>query len=559
MTNYNNIEGWFTDLDVFTYSNLIKKIKNKGTLVELGCFKGKSLCSIAEHILKKQINVFAIDTFEGTKNEEAHKGVVKEDVLNSFLKNIKDFKIDKNVTIFEDTTLGAASKFANFKFIDLLFIDADHSTEAVIQDFNTYFPRVKDNGIIAGHDFTWESIRNALEDLNILHSVNKEGNIWWIEKKDLIPNNNVSVVISTKDRYDSLYQTLLCVVNQTHPIKEVVVFDDSIDKVDLRTVFKWRSLFQMFKNRNTNIMVYFTDNGQNINHQRAKDMLLSDYIWRIDDDLIFESTILDLLMTNMKKDYQICAISPLIPTKDIQIKKEYTSGKIEDIKTKGNIQWVDINEFQDSNLIYVDHLHCSFLYKRRVSSNFHLPLSRVGHREETIFTYRITTQKIKRNNKDEYYYGKCAILPTVQCFHLKEPSGGIRNNNENLFHEDENKFTDELNYIEKILKIKNSNVYYLDEGLGDHYVFKKLLMDRPKEILNINRTNDKTYIFCCFPEVFNDIKEQYNLEICSLAEGQFHLKAVHNLDYKDFSIYKYMVYFNWKGSLYDAYLNLYTK
>ena len=36
--------------------------------------------------------------------------------------------------------------------IDLLFIDADHSKEAVLQDFNNFFPYMADHGIILLHD-----------------------------------------------------------------------------------------------------------------------------------------------------------------------------------------------------------------------------------------------------------------------------------------------------------------------------------------------------------------------------------------------------------------------
>lgn len=36
--------------------------------------------------------------------------------------------------------------------IDMLFIDADHSKEAVLRDFKNYFPFVRDQGIILLHD-----------------------------------------------------------------------------------------------------------------------------------------------------------------------------------------------------------------------------------------------------------------------------------------------------------------------------------------------------------------------------------------------------------------------
>jgi hypothetical protein len=48
-------------------------------------------------------------------------------------------------------TFAASFKDRNM-MIDLLFIDADHSEKAVWDDFNAYFPFVKEDGIIILHD-----------------------------------------------------------------------------------------------------------------------------------------------------------------------------------------------------------------------------------------------------------------------------------------------------------------------------------------------------------------------------------------------------------------------
>lgn len=51
--------------------------------------------------------------------------------------------------------------------IDLLWIDGDHRYEAVIEDLRVWVPRVRQGGLIAGHDWTggWqEQIRKAVND-----------------------------------------------------------------------------------------------------------------------------------------------------------------------------------------------------------------------------------------------------------------------------------------------------------------------------------------------------------------------------------------------------------
>ena len=37
--------------------------------------------------------------------------------------------------------------------LDFIFIDACHDYECVVDDLNAWFPKLKKNGIIAGHDY----------------------------------------------------------------------------------------------------------------------------------------------------------------------------------------------------------------------------------------------------------------------------------------------------------------------------------------------------------------------------------------------------------------------
>ena len=58
-----------------------------------------------------------------------------------------------NVTTHVSTTQDFAKTLCNRDpFIDFLFIDADHSYKAVLDDFDAYLPHVKSNGLIFLHD-----------------------------------------------------------------------------------------------------------------------------------------------------------------------------------------------------------------------------------------------------------------------------------------------------------------------------------------------------------------------------------------------------------------------
>ena len=62
----------------------------------------------------------------------------------------------------------------------------------------------------------------------------------------------------------------------------------------------------------------------------------------------------------------------------------------------------------------MEHLHCSFLYRAGVY-DYNLGLSRVAHREETLFTYGL--------HKKGYVV---MVVPNANSWHLKNPEGGIR-------------------------------------------------------------------------------------------------------------------------------------
>ena len=57
-----------------------------------------------------------------------------------------------------------ASGFYKDNSLDFIFIDADHRYEAVTKDLQNWFPKLKTDGIIAGHDWPWDSVRNAVTD-----------------------------------------------------------------------------------------------------------------------------------------------------------------------------------------------------------------------------------------------------------------------------------------------------------------------------------------------------------------------------------------------------------
>lgn len=65
--------------------------------------------------------------------------------------------------------------------LDFIFIDANHTTEAVTQDIQLWAPKVKPDGWIIGHDINWVSVYQALPKFTNLFLTGPD-NCWAFPK-----------------------------------------------------------------------------------------------------------------------------------------------------------------------------------------------------------------------------------------------------------------------------------------------------------------------------------------------------------------------------------------
>lgn len=236
-------DGWFHVGDIKMYRHLVEQIPYNGSMIELGVWKGRSLCSVADIIKRKNIKVFAVDTFIGSTNEPIeHKEAQEIDLKQVFEDNIKQYGI--NVEIFAMTT-NEASQIINQQF-DLIFIDADHTFEAVTQDLENWITKCK--GTIAGHDYELDSIRksvlNKFPDVDYIHSTQDEtrGTMWWynynkLKTKSMKENKSkkIDVIIPAFNAQNTISRTIASVVIQSivDEISIIIVNDaDSIGYQD---------------------------------------------------------------------------------------------------------------------------------------------------------------------------------------------------------------------------------------------------------------------------------------------------------------------------------------
>jgi hypothetical protein len=301
---------------------------------------------------------------------------------------------------------------------------------------------------------------------------------------------------------------LNAIINQTTLPDKLVIFDDNDEPQDMRKEMIYQYFFQMLDLKKVKWEWLFADKkGQHHIHQMANTMKY-DWVWRVDDDAIPEPSVLGNLLGYSTLE-NIGAIGGSILTPPNLFDTSKSTGKVVNIDTEPNIQWNYIKQTKE-----IEHLHCSFLYRAGVH-DYNLGLSRVAHREETLFTYGLY--------KKGY---KILTVPHAVTWHMKNPEGGIRSESKReMYEHDESIFRNTVGF-------SDSTIVVLNSGLGDHIVFNNILGSIPNPV-----------VYGCYPEI---------IPCKSIAEA----KTLFG-DLDQWNIYKKMAEWDWKDTLENAYRKLY--
>lgn len=138
----------------------IPRVVGDGWYVDLGTFRGRSACLMADTIkaLGLKANVFTVDTFDDRAVSRRFKkdgtletsGPTGKDHYDLVAGTFKEKGVSDYIVMYKGTTVGAVEYFPYG--CRLLFIDADHSYAAVKADFLTWKHKVNKDGFIAFHD-----------------------------------------------------------------------------------------------------------------------------------------------------------------------------------------------------------------------------------------------------------------------------------------------------------------------------------------------------------------------------------------------------------------------
>jgi predicted O-methyltransferase YrrM len=169
------IEGMMSEEELLWIATEAAKYKR---IVELGSYFGRSTRAIADNTKGR---VIAIDNWMGPK-ERLMNYSDRILIFDKFKQNLEDLLQNGKVTTYRED-FGVLPQITFNRPPDMIFLDGDHSYDAVIRDINWAISVMRDGGLLCGHDIDMKEVKMGVYDKFKFHDVNIPKNaelIWFV-------------------------------------------------------------------------------------------------------------------------------------------------------------------------------------------------------------------------------------------------------------------------------------------------------------------------------------------------------------------------------------------
>jgi hypothetical protein len=159
----NSLNRYFFGLIEFNHF-ILNHFEGKGNLkmMEMGSYRGESTFMWASSGQFQEI--IAVDPFEGeTDNKNEYFNDNWSAVKREFWTNTRYFN---NVKLVQDYNFNVINNYPD-QYFDFIYIDASHDYESVKRDIQISLPKIKNGGLIGGHDYepTWKGVIKAVDEI----------------------------------------------------------------------------------------------------------------------------------------------------------------------------------------------------------------------------------------------------------------------------------------------------------------------------------------------------------------------------------------------------------
>lgn len=139
------IPGLIPDEQGEVLARLASSVNRSDAIVEIGSYKGKSTCYLAYGAGFLGPRVYAVDPWDLPGNPMGKHRYSDPSVRQAFRANVIKMGYEDRITEVQEFSLNAVSRWNEIgsgRRVGMLYIDGDHSAEAVRNDFLAWLPNL---------------------------------------------------------------------------------------------------------------------------------------------------------------------------------------------------------------------------------------------------------------------------------------------------------------------------------------------------------------------------------------------------------------------------------
>ena len=171
-------------LEKVSADGLLDYVRQLGTDL-VGCELGVCWAWTLRYFLDKAPEIKKVYAIDAYKPYQDWWGAVTQDMVDVWRKHALSLLAPyrDQIEMLEMDSVSASEHIADGS-LDYIFIDGDHSYSAVSRDLKAYWPKMKQGGIFAGHDWNLPEVNQAVTDFRKELDISTEiqhtsKNVWF--------------------------------------------------------------------------------------------------------------------------------------------------------------------------------------------------------------------------------------------------------------------------------------------------------------------------------------------------------------------------------------------
>ena len=151
--SWDDIKGWTDEHLLRIYDAAVAAAQPGDTLVEVGVAYGRSLAYLAQMAIlaEKAVRILGVDVWEGNTPDAGPNNlfIMQAECISEMQRHAPHAY--ERVTLIKGPSTDVATSIVSGR-PSFVFIDASHAYPDVLADIAAWTPRLREGGVIAGHD-----------------------------------------------------------------------------------------------------------------------------------------------------------------------------------------------------------------------------------------------------------------------------------------------------------------------------------------------------------------------------------------------------------------------